>query len=165
MTLVSGYVGSPPRDSLWGVFATVRCFNHRVNVFRSNPVESLGFLHTRKYVSTISPTNHPRGADGPSGGAITPQSWGCFTPFRVWHSDCSTPGRRIEMIHKLTYWVADREDDSTAYSIRAKTRQEVMRTLASCGLPDSYGPIHKVTLEYTDAFDLMLCCRQSGGGE
>ncbi len=71
---------------------------------------------------------------------------------------------------KLIYWVAECEDDSTAYSIREKTRKEVIARLEEVhyGLKkvlrgkehgDSYkfgcySDAHKVEIEYDSIFEL-----------
>lgn len=65
---------------------------------------------------------------------------------------------------KVTYWVAPYLDDSSAYSIRAKTRREVIQALSR--YPDNgagiFGPIEKVTVEYEDGFDLLRKCLGEG---
>ena len=60
---------------------------------------------------------------------------------------------------KLTYWVADYLIDSACYSIRAKTRREVIAEVAAAYRPESYSKPRKVVVEYRDAFDLLeQCC-------
>jgi hypothetical protein len=59
---------------------------------------------------------------------------------------------------KLSYWVANRLDDSRVYSIRTKTKKEALAALEESGIPRSFGPVHRVTVEYYDAFDLMQSC-------
>ena len=76
---------------------------------------------------------------------------------------------------RLTYWVAARQDDADAYSIRAKTRKAVVAELTEAGAVkvtdiDTTGETEtlyrapwggcwsipvKVTLEYADGFDLL----------
>lgn len=81
---------------------------------------------------------------------------------------------------KLTYWISENLKDSTAYSIRRTTRKEVLAELARLGAKEStygdapawvcgeanyrsfYGPVHKVTVEYTSAFDLLDQCLSEG---
>jgi hypothetical protein len=63
---------------------------------------------------------------------------------------------------KLTYWVAERLDDSPAYSIRERTRKAAKNAMV--GQPHaSFGTLHKVTVEYDSAFDLLKQCLQEGG--
>ena len=57
--------------------------------------------------------------------------------------------------HKLTYWVAPCLGDSDFYSIRRKTRKEVVAAVAADWKPSQYGPVVKATVEYTDALDLL----------
>ena len=65
---------------------------------------------------------------------------------------------------KLTYWVAECERDSKVYSLRAKTKKEVVAMLATTHDPADFGPVKKVSFEYRDAFDLMSECLGEGGG-
>jgi hypothetical protein len=66
---------------------------------------------------------------------------------------------------KLTYWVANRLNDSQDYNIRAPTKREALAELHSGGWnPEDYGPVHKVTVEYIDGFDLMEQCLSEDGG-
>lgn len=64
---------------------------------------------------------------------------------------------------KLTYWVAERLDDSSAYSVRHETRKACIAELkaireANLSLPEyqrpAFGGLRKVTIEYASAFDL-----------
>lgn len=72
---------------------------------------------------------------------------------------------------KLKYWVADREDDSRGYSIRRKTRREVLQALREVGAKGetragvfitSYGARYSVPRQvitfYKDGFDLAQKC-------
>ena len=59
---------------------------------------------------------------------------------------------------KLTYWIANRESDSHCYSIRERTKKAAQAKLAEWGSNDDFGPLHKVTIEYADAFKLMISC-------
>ena len=65
---------------------------------------------------------------------------------------------------KLSYWVAECLRDSKCYSLRAKTKKEVVVMLATTHDPAGYGPVKKVEIEYRDAFDLMNECMNEGGG-
>ena len=57
---------------------------------------------------------------------------------------------------KLVYWLAPCLDDSHVYSIREKTKKAVVAKLNSGEYrKGSYGPVEKVVVEYSDAFDLM----------
>ena len=58
---------------------------------------------------------------------------------------------------KLTYWVATSLNDHWCYSLRAKTKKEVLAMLANYTASDFSEP-KKVTVEYDDAFDLMAQC-------
>ena len=58
---------------------------------------------------------------------------------------------------KLTYWVAPCKRDSSAYSIRAKTRKEVLKVLEEYNPQDYETPV-KETVFYNDAFDLLQIC-------
>ena len=69
---------------------------------------------------------------------------------------------------KLTYWVARCTSHSQAYSIRERTKKAAKAKLAEAAETGSeyrtlYGPLHKVTLEYTDGLDLLLQCSSEYG--
>ena len=79
---------------------------------------------------------------------------------------------------KLTYWVADNEADSKVYSIRGKTRSNVIDKLAALGIgprgnaaepTDDYGERfakpRKITVDYDNPFDLVCQCYSEGGIE
>jgi hypothetical protein len=59
---------------------------------------------------------------------------------------------------KLTYWVANCLNDHWCYSIRKKTKKEVVAEIAAYYKPENYSQPKKVTIEYDDAFDLMAQC-------
>ena len=66
---------------------------------------------------------------------------------------------------KLTYWTAPCLNDSDAYSLRYKTRKEAVQKLRECiaendgdACDAGLGPVRRVTIEYRDAFDLLLEC-------
>jgi hypothetical protein len=61
---------------------------------------------------------------------------------------------------KLTYWVAECLDDASCYSIRCKTKREVVKAAAEN--PTGYGAPHKVVVEYAGAFDLLTQCLAEG---
>lgn len=79
----------------------------------------------------------------------------------------------------LRYWVATCKDDSRAYSLRGRTKREVVALLVAEGhyagrtfvgdLPGvagegaRYGPPTKVEIQYKDAFDLLLKIVGEGG--
>jgi len=68
---------------------------------------------------------------------------------------------------KLTYWKAERLDDADAYSIREKTRKAALAKLAEYEDTDygvRFGPLVKVTLDYSDGFELMECLLGEGRG-
>ena len=57
----------------------------------------------------------------------------------------------------LVYWVADILVDHPCYSIRAKTKQEVLDVLSNADTSIFSEP-REVVVEYEDAFDLMQRC-------
>ena len=57
----------------------------------------------------------------------------------------------------LVYWVADILVDHPCYSIRAKTKQEVLDVLSNADASIFSEP-REVVVEYEDAFDLMQQC-------
>ena len=61
----------------------------------------------------------------------------------------------------LTYWVAQNWTGPDVYSIRTRTKREAVAQLAKHA-PGLYGPLHKVTVEYTNAFDLLDQCSNEG---
>jgi hypothetical protein len=63
---------------------------------------------------------------------------------------------------KLTYWVAKCLNDSDAYSIRTRTKKECEAQKA-LAWRDDYGPVTKVTVDYSDGFDLMYMCSEESG--
>ena len=65
---------------------------------------------------------------------------------------------------KLTYWVALCTNDSDRYSIRAKTKKEVVAILNSDAYSgkEGYDPPKKVTVEFKDSFDLVEQCLSEG---
>lgn len=67
---------------------------------------------------------------------------------------------------KLTYWYAERFDDSNCYSIVAKTKREaqLQREARLAAGPCEIGPVVKRTIVYKDAFDLMFILTSEDGG-
>jgi hypothetical protein len=66
---------------------------------------------------------------------------------------------------KLVYWVADCKNDSSFYSVRAKTKREVEVLRFRYGEVNFEEP-RKHTIEYRNSFDLMeYCMSESRGGE
>ena len=64
----------------------------------------------------------------------------------------------------LTYWVCENLNDGTCYNIRAKTRKEALAIRDSYGdRSQEWGKAKKVTVEYLDAFDLLVQCLEEGG--
>lgn len=63
---------------------------------------------------------------------------------------------------RLVYWVSERHGDSSVYNLRAKTKKECIAlrsaAIASGMDDDDFGAVHKVSVEYADAFDLMQRC-------
>ncbi len=68
---------------------------------------------------------------------------------------------QIGDVMKLTYWLAECLNDSTAYNIRRKTRRAVTNILADHDR-SRYGPVRKVAVEYSDGFDLLNQCMGEG---
>ena len=66
---------------------------------------------------------------------------------------------------KLNYWIADNLRDSSCYSIRAKTKKAVNAQLGEIWNPADFDPARKVTIIYSDAFDLALQLLGEGGAE
>jgi len=66
---------------------------------------------------------------------------------------------------KLTYWVSEIGNDHNCYNIRARTKREcqAMRDEMKSEGSNYYGPVHKVTVEYKDGFDLLIDCLGEGG--
>jgi hypothetical protein len=62
---------------------------------------------------------------------------------------------------KLTYWIADCLDDSDVYSIRERTKKECAARRQVLG-EQGYGKPRKVTVEYSDGFDLLNQCTCEG---
>lgn len=72
----------------------------------------------------------------------------------------------------LTYYVSENLDDSQCYNLRGQLRRDVVELLREYGLgpkggqsPDgfgAYGPVHKVTVEYCDPFDLVWQAMSEG---
>ena len=58
---------------------------------------------------------------------------------------------------KLVYWVADILVDHPCYSIRAKTKEEVLDVLSDADASIFSEP-REVVVEYEDALDLMQQC-------
>ena len=67
---------------------------------------------------------------------------------------------------KLTYWHIQHLTDSDTYSIRTKTRREALALVRDHWAPCDFdaATVHKVTVEYRDAFDLMEQCLSEDRG-
>lgn len=63
---------------------------------------------------------------------------------------------------KLHYWVAICLNDSSAYNIRGRTRKEVKESQFYSA--DQYTSPKRVTVQFNDAFDLLVECLQEDGG-
>ena len=63
---------------------------------------------------------------------------------------------------KLTYWVVDHKSDSHVYNIRAKTRRGALDQIANHWNESDFDKPYKVTVEYRDAFDLLIQCSNEG---
>ncbi len=61
---------------------------------------------------------------------------------------------------KLTYWAAECLDDHGCYNARAKTKKACQQHVDES--PSSFGPVHKVEIEYSDGFDLLTMCMGEG---
>jgi len=66
-------------------------------------------------------------------------------------------------LRKLVYWYARCKDDGNCYSLRGRRKRDVVAALECTSDPSAYGPIVKVEVEYTDAFDLMMSYIGEGG--
>lgn len=82
-------------------------------------------------------------------------------------------------MRKLTYWIAGCLSDSVAYSIRRKTRKEVLDELKKLGAVrgkngdgdpiwrtehgNRFSMVRKVTVEYENPFDLLQQALGEGG--
>jgi len=67
-------------------------------------------------------------------------------------------------VKKLTYWIADSVADAPCYSIRARTKREVVYMLNRVENAEQYfGKPRKVQIEFENAFDLLLQCTSEGG--
>jgi hypothetical protein len=65
----------------------------------------------------------------------------------------------------LTYWVAERTDDASCYSLIGKTRKSVQAQLDTGNWSHAtFDPIVKKTIEYKDAFDLFDYLTSEDGG-
>ena len=67
---------------------------------------------------------------------------------------------------KLTYWIAECQNDSPVYSVRTRTRRECyakLRQRWGDEWPTNYAPPKKVTVEYDNAFNLMEQCLSGEG--
>ena len=67
---------------------------------------------------------------------------------------------------KLTYWHIQHQSDSDCYSIRTRTKREALAFAEEHWNKSDFDPksVHKVTVEYDSAFDLMDQCLSEGGG-
>jgi hypothetical protein len=64
---------------------------------------------------------------------------------------------------KLTYYYAERLDDSDCYSVVSETLRGARAQVAASGHAE-YGPIEKKVLTYRNAFDLFTWIASEGGG-
>jgi hypothetical protein len=58
-------------------------------------------------------------------------------------------------VRKLTYWIAQCLDDSSAYSIRRRTRREA-QAAAKERDEGRYGPLRKVVVEFENVHELVF---------
>ena len=56
---------------------------------------------------------------------------------------------------KLTYWYARCTTDSDLHSVRSRTLKAAKVAVAEGSEFDEFEPIEKVTIEYSDAFNLL----------
>lgn len=61
----------------------------------------------------------------------------------------------IDPMPKLTVWIAECNDSSHAFDIRATTKKDCVRQLAEVNNPSAYDAPQKVVLQYDNAFDLF----------
>ncbi len=70
---------------------------------------------------------------------------------------------------KVTYWVSENLSGDSCYNLRGRTRREVVAQIKKeeSGRREAdwptYGPIHRVTVEYSSGFDLLERCLGEGG--
>lgn len=62
---------------------------------------------------------------------------------------------KYAVLRKLVNWKCRKRNDSSCYSIRARTRKEAKAQRERDGV-DQYDPPEKIVIEYTNAYDLML---------
>lgn len=55
---------------------------------------------------------------------------------------------------KVTYWKAKCEEDNDCYSIRKKTKKEVVEAVSKHWRPQGFSKPYKVEIEYGNAFEL-----------
>jgi hypothetical protein len=68
-----------------------------------------------------------------------------------------------EMIMKLTYWIAENEEEP-CYSVIGKTKRAVIEQIESRRSLGDYSPIEKKVIIYKDAFDLLDMLTGEMGG-
>lgn len=64
---------------------------------------------------------------------------------------------------KLTYWYAQRLDDSDVYSVREKTKKAALASVKEQSDFGHFGPVVKVEVEYDSGFDLLTYATGEGG--
>lgn len=64
---------------------------------------------------------------------------------------------------KLTVWIAEQNQDSSAYNIVTRTKREALAEMRARPSTEWEGPV-KVTIEYQDAFDLFTRATGESGG-
>lgn len=64
---------------------------------------------------------------------------------------------------KLTYWIAECLNDASCYSLRRKTKKEILEYFKENG-DMGFGAPRKVSIEYDNAFDLMRQCMEESTG-
>jgi hypothetical protein len=64
---------------------------------------------------------------------------------------------------KFVYWFAECVNDSSSYSIRAKTKKGLMEQLSAItDWGDHFGPPQRHEIEYEDIMDLVSICLGEG---
>lgn len=64
---------------------------------------------------------------------------------------------------RVSYWYARCDEDADCYSIRERTRKAARATMADRGFPEDFGPLVKVTVEYSSGFELLKYALSEGG--
>lgn len=70
-------------------------------------------------------------------------------------------------MRRLTYWVMEARNDSSAYNVRARTKRDALKEAVKRfgnDWPEEYGDPKKVVVSYEAPFDLLEACLSPGAG-